>query len=53
MKRRSSVRARIALICAGLFLATGAVLIGVTYALLDNNLPVAVSSQAPCRTRNC
>lgn len=44
MKRRSSVRARIALICAGLFLATGAVLIGVTYALLDHNLPAIVSA---------
>lgn len=46
MKRRDSVRARIALICAGLFLATGAVLIGVTYILLDNNLPAVVSSPA-------
>jgi signal transduction histidine kinase len=41
-KRRRSVRARIALACAGLFLCTGAALIAVTYGLVDHNLPNAV-----------
>lgn len=35
---RHSVRARIALACAGLFLVTGAAFIAVTYALVDHNL---------------
>ncbi len=38
MKRRRSVRARIALACAGLFLVAGGALIAVTYALLDHGL---------------
>ena len=42
-KRRRSVRARIALACAGLFLCTGAALIAVTYVLVDQNLPNTVT----------
>jgi signal transduction histidine kinase len=38
VKRRRSVRVRIALACAGLFLVTGGALVAVTYALLDNGL---------------
>ena len=40
-----SVRARIALACAGLFLVTGAALVAATYALVDHNLgaPAAAS----------
>ena len=35
---RRSVRARIALACAGLFLVTGAALVAATYALVDHSL---------------
>jgi signal transduction histidine kinase len=38
MSRRRSVRVRIALACAGLFLVTGGVLVAVTYLLLDHGL---------------
>jgi signal transduction histidine kinase len=37
-RRGRSVRARIALACAGLFLVTGGALIAITYALVDQNL---------------
>ena len=42
---RRSVRARIALACAGLFLVTGAALVAATYALVDHSLgaPAAAS----------
>jgi signal transduction histidine kinase len=44
---RRSVRARIALACAGLFLVTGAVLVAATYALVDHSLGApAAASQA-------
>jgi signal transduction histidine kinase len=36
---RRSVRARIALACAGLFLVTGGAFVAVTYALVDHSLP--------------
>jgi signal transduction histidine kinase len=43
---RRSVRARIALACAGLFLVTGAALIAATYALVDHSLgSTAAASQ--------
>jgi signal transduction histidine kinase len=38
---RRSVRARIALACAGLFLVTGGAFVGATYALVDHSLPSA------------
>jgi signal transduction histidine kinase len=38
---RRSVRARIALACAGLFLVTGAALVAATYALVDHSLGTA------------
>jgi signal transduction histidine kinase len=38
---RRSVRARIALACAGLFLVTGAALVAATYALVDHSLGAA------------
>ncbi|HEY3610771.1 MAG TPA: HAMP domain-containing sensor histidine kinase [Pseudonocardiaceae bacterium] len=38
MSRRRSVRVRIALACAGLFLVTGGALVAVTYVLLANGL---------------
>jgi signal transduction histidine kinase len=45
---RRSVRARIALACAGLFLVTGAALVAATYALVDHSLGApAVPGQIP------
>jgi signal transduction histidine kinase len=38
---RRSVRARIALACAGLFLVTGGAFVAATYALVDHSLPTA------------
>jgi signal transduction histidine kinase len=45
---RRSVRARIALACAGLFLVTGGVLVAVTYTIVDHSLSdeALVTSQA-------
>jgi len=43
-RRRRSVRARIALACAALFLVTGGALIAVTYVLVDHNLPSAAKT---------
>lgn len=45
---RRSVRARIALACAGLFLVTGAALVAATYALVDHSLgaPAAASQSS-------
>ena len=41
---RRSVRARIALACAGLFLVTGAAFVAATYALVDHSLsPITVT----------
>ena len=42
--RRRSVRARIALACAGLFLVTGGALIAITYLLVDQNLATTVAA---------
>jgi signal transduction histidine kinase len=41
--RLASVRARIAIACAGLFLLLGAALIGATYTLADHTIPQALS----------
>ena len=44
---RRSVRARIALACAGLFLVTGAAFVAVTYALADHSFAAgSVARQA-------
>ena len=44
---RRSVRARIALACAGLFLVTGAAFVAATYTLVDHSLSsAAVTNQA-------
>ena len=45
--RRSSVRARIAIACAGLFLVLGATLIGTTYSLVSHVRVVQSSSGRP------
>ncbi len=44
-RRRSSVRARIAVACAGLFLVLGGILIGATYGLVARISPQAGSSR--------
>src|ERR1700722_10602459 len=41
---RRSVRARIALACAGLFLVTGAAFVAATYSLVDHNLTSTAST---------
>jgi signal transduction histidine kinase len=43
---RRSVRARIALACAGLFLVTGAAFVAATYALVDRNLTSNAATSA-------
>jgi signal transduction histidine kinase len=43
--RRSSVRARIAIACAGLFLVLGGALVGATYGLVDHVSPRAPSGR--------
>jgi signal transduction histidine kinase len=45
--RLASVRARIAIACAALFLLLGAALIGATYALVDHAIPHAASFADP------
>ena len=44
---RRSVRTRIALACAGLFLVTGAALVAVTYALVDHSLGAPAAASQP------
>ncbi|HEX4704220.1 MAG TPA: HAMP domain-containing protein, partial [Pseudonocardiaceae bacterium] len=56
--RRRSVRVRIGLACAGLFLVTGAALITVTYGLLANGLAgssetIATKSPDPLLLQHC
>jgi len=45
--RLASVRARIAIACAGLFLLLGTALIGATYTLADHTIPQALSPGVP------
>jgi signal transduction histidine kinase len=45
--RLASVRARIAIACAGLFLLLGTALIGATYTLANHTIPQALSPGAP------
>ena len=45
--RLASVRARIAIACAGLFLLLGAALIGTTYTLAEHTIPQALSPGVP------
>jgi signal transduction histidine kinase len=45
--RLASVRARIAIACAGLFLLLGGALIGATYTLADHTIPHPLSSAVP------
>lgn len=45
--RLASVRARIAIACAALFLLLGAALIGATYTLADHNVPQAINPATP------
>ncbi len=51
---RRSVRARIALACAGLFLVTGGAFVAATYALVDHSLPAtAVANPDKSVMRSC
>ncbi len=43
---RRSVRARIGLACAGLFLVTGGAFVAATYTLVDHSLPSALQLSA-------
>ncbi len=47
---RRSVRARIALACAGLFLVTGAAFVAATYELVDHNLTSTTATGATAQT---
>jgi signal transduction histidine kinase len=49
---RRSVRARIALASAGLFLVTGAALVGATYALVDHSLAAPTAADQTSAERN-
>ena len=50
---RRSVRARIALACAGLFLVTGGAFVAATYTLVDHSLSsAAVTNQTKIRTKH-